>query len=146
MKKAIIIYKSRTGTTKKFGKRIHDYLINKEIIPQIKSIDEIDEFDFSEYDFIFLGCWTSGLLILMQKPEKSWIEFAQKMPKLDSTKTVLFTTYKIRTGSMFNGMRRHLEFENDSYNKYEFKSRNGELSEKNKLLIDMFLQVPINGR
>jgi flavodoxin len=139
MKKAIIIYKSRTGTTKKFGEKIHDYLINKEIISHIKSIDEIDALDFSEYDYIFLGCWTSGLLFFMQKPEKSWIEFAQKMPILDSKKTVLFTTYKIRTGSMFNGMRRHLLFENDFYNTYEFKSRNGELSENNQLLIDMFL-------
>lgn len=140
MKKAIIIYKSRTGTTEKFGKKIHEYLLNKEIVSHIKSIDEVCDFDFSEFDYIFVGCWTSGLLFFMQKPEKLWIEFAQKMPVLDSTKTVLFTTYKIRTGSMFNAMRRHLVFENDTYYKYELKSRNSELSENNQLLIDMFLQ------
>jgi hypothetical protein len=41
---------------------------------------------------------------------------------------------------MFDGMRRHLLFENDTYYKYELKSRNSELSENNQLLIDMFLQ------
>lgn len=140
MKKAIIIYKSRKGTTKKFSEKIRDYLKKKEVNSQVKSIEEIGEFEFSEYDYIFLGCWTNGLFFFMQKPEKAWIEFAKKMPVLRSKSTVLFTTYKILTGSMFREMRKRLVFENDSNGIVELKSRSCELLEGNQLLINRFLQ------
>lgn len=141
MKKAIIIYKSRTGITKKFGESIHEYLLNKNILSQIKSIDEVDKFGIEENEFVFLGCWTNGLLFFMQKPEKKWIEFAQKLPILDNNRLILFTTYKVRTGTMFDSMKRHLKFQNGSEITFGLKSRNGDLSEDNKLLIDRLIKV-----
>jgi flavodoxin len=144
MKKAVIIYRSKTGTTKKLGERIYDYLQKNGILAHIRSIDEIQNLDFLEYDFFFLGCWTSGLLFFMQRPEKSWIDFAQKLPVLKSERTILFTTYKLRTGSMFSEMRKYLRFADDSGNFYEVKSRNGQLNERILLIINKSLTLNLN--
>jgi hypothetical protein len=110
MKKAIIIYNSKTGTTKKLGEGIFDYLLVNGVHPNLISIDDFNYDNSLEYDLFFLGCWTSGLLFFLQRPEKIWIDFAQKLPYLSSDKTILFTTYKIRTGSMFREMRKYLRF------------------------------------
>jgi len=139
MKKAVIIYRSKTGTTKKLGERIYDYLHANGILANIGSIDEIDYQDLLAYDYFFLGCWTSGLLLFMQRPEKTWIDFAQKLPVLNRERTILFTTYKLRTGSMFSEMRKHLRFADDSNKFYEVKSRNGQLDRKNQCIINQIL-------
>ena len=139
MKKAIIIYRSKTGTTKKLGERIYDYLQSNGIYVKMGSIDEIGYQDLLSYDYFFLGCWTSGLLLFMQRPEKAWIDFAQKLPVLNRNRTILFTTYKLRTGSMFSEMRKHLRFSEDSDWFFEVKSRNGQLDQKNQGIIYQIL-------
>jgi hypothetical protein len=139
VKRAIIIYRSQTGTTKKLGERIYDYLQTNGILANMGSIDEIDNLDLSAYDYFFLGCLTSGLLLFMQRPEKSWIDFAQELPVLNRERTILFTTYKLRTGSMFSEMRKRLKFADDSDKYFEVKSRNGQLDQKNQNIIHQSL-------
>ena len=89
-------------------------------------------------DYIFFGCWTSGLMIMLQKPEKSWIEFAGKLPRKPEAKVALFTTYKILTGSMFRNMYKELKG-NFSPSTLELKSRERFLSEKNRQDLDRFI-------
>ena len=89
-------------------------------------------------DYIFFGCWTSGWMIMMQKPEKSWVEFTETLPSKHDTKVALFTTYKILTGSMFRKMSKELK------GKFmpptlELKSRGQYLSEKNRRDLDRFI-------
>jgi flavodoxin len=139
MKRAVIIYRSKTGTTKKLGEKICVYLHANGILADIGSIDEIDDLDLFSYDYFFLGCWTSGLLFFLQRPEKLWIDFVQKLPVLHGERTILFTTYKLRTGSMFNEMRKHLRLSGDSDKIYELKSRNGLLNQRNKNIIHQSL-------
>lgn len=139
MKRVIIIYRSKTGTTKKFGEQIFSYLQANGILPEIRSVEETNDLDLSSYHYFFLGCWTSGLLFFMQRPEKLWIDFAQKLPVLDRERTILFTTYKLRTGSMFNQMRKHLRFSDDSDKICDVKSRNGQLNQKNQDMIHQSL-------
>ena len=64
---------------------------------------------FDNPDYVFLGCWTSGLFVILQHPEAAWVEFAEILPSLPDAKLALFTTYKILTGSMFKNMYQHLE-------------------------------------
>jgi flavodoxin len=144
MKKAMIIYRSKTGTTKKLGEKIYDYLQANDILADIRSIDRIHDLELPEYDLIFLGCWTSGLLFFMQRPEKLWTDFAQKLPELKSERTILFTTYKIRTGSMFSEMKKCLRFADDSGDICEVKSRNGQLNKKNQLIIHERITLNLN--
>jgi flavodoxin len=144
MKKVIIIYNSKTGTTKKFGERIYEYILESGISADIKSINEFNSDSSSEFDFFILGCWTSGLLFILQRPEKIWIDFAQKLPEVKSERTILFTTYKIRTGSMFREMRKWLRFSDDSEKYLELKSRNGQLNEKDKMIINERLKLNLD--
>jgi flavodoxin len=138
MKQAIIIYHSKTGTTKKYGEAIGAYLNGKGFETLITSTNVFREEMLDGADYIFFGCWTSGLMIMLQKPEKSWVEFAEKLPRKQAPKVALFTTYKILTGSMFRNMYKELK------GKFappilELKARGQFLSEKNKQDIDRFI-------
>ncbi|MCX6164886.1 MAG: flavodoxin domain-containing protein [Ignavibacteriae bacterium] len=130
MKKALIIYNSKKGTTKKFGEEIGYYLNSKKINSKIIPIYDFNENEINEYNYIFLGCWTSGLFICMQHPQQDWIEFSKKLPNLKNKKVGLFTTYKFATGSMFSKMKVHLKSKIDNIS-LELKSRSGVLSESN---------------
>jgi flavodoxin len=138
MKKVVIIYNSKKGTTKRYAEQISVYLNSKKLTTQVLSIDNYSEEFIQDADYLMLGCWTSGLMVFMQNPEKDWRQFASRLPETLKAKTALFTTYKVLTGSMFKNMRKQLNGKADSC-KTEIKSRNGFLSEKDKEAIDAFI-------
>jgi flavodoxin len=137
MEKAVIIYNSRTGTTKNYAEEIASYLRKKEIESNVMSIQEYSDEVLENADYLLLGCWTSGLMFFFQRPDKHWKNFATKLPNPIKAKTALFTTYKLLTGSMFRKMCRQL---NGSVNAplTELKSLNGSLSENDKEILDNF--------
>lgn len=139
MKKAVIIYNSKTGITKKYAEEIGAYLRTKDLVTEILPIHEYRDEIIKNADYLFLGCWTGGLMILLQHPEKIWKEFALKLPDGIKSKTALFTTYKLLTGSMFKNMRKHLIGKIDSCTT-EMKSRNGSLSENDKTVLNSFIR------
>jgi flavodoxin len=138
MSNALIVYHSKTGTTKKFGFAIRDYIlslgIESKTIPSQNFIVE----DLVDVDFLFLGCWTNGLFVIMQGPEKEWVEFSRKLPDLNNKKVALFTTYKLLTGSMFARMKKQLKL-NELNLELNLKSRDINLSNENKLKIKQFI-------
>jgi len=135
MKTAVIVYHSKTGTTKKYAEEIASYLKSKGVSTRISSIQAFQGNLLSDSDLVFLGCWTNGLMFILQHPEKEWVDFATKLPSVPDVKVALFTTYKILTGSMFRNMYKQLtgKFAPPSL---ELKSRNGSLSEKDKQALD----------
>ena len=78
-------------------------------------------------------------MVILQHPDKEWKEFAAKLPDMPNGKLALFTTYKILTGSMFRNMNKQIK---DRFTKpsLELKSRDGLLSETDKLALDAFIQ------
>ena len=138
MKQAIVIYHSKTGTTKNYGEAIGVYLQGKGIDTHVTSTTVFREEMLNGADYIFFGCWTSGLMIMLQKPEQSWIEFAESLPSKKDTKVALFTTYKILTGSMFRNMYNELKGKFTPPT-LELKARGQVLSEKNRQDIDHFI-------
>ncbi|MBN1143537.1 MAG: flavodoxin domain-containing protein [Bacteroidales bacterium] len=139
MKKAVVIYQSKTGITKKFAEAIGAYAAEKGIDVQTLSIAEYTSGIAEKADYVFLGCWTSGfLLFFLQHPDGPWKQFAAGLPAL-SGKVALFTTYKVATGSMFNSMRKHLRMD-ASKPVVELRSRNGSISEEHKVALDAFLK------
>jgi flavodoxin len=136
MRKALIIYCSQRGTTKKFAEEIGKFLEKDTIETNILSIYKCSMDDIKNADYIFLGCWTSGLMIILQHPEKIWVEFANKITDFHGKKIALFTTYKLATGSMFKNMKKHIKNGNIEL---ELKSRNGLLSEMNKTDIQKYI-------
>lgn len=138
MKKAWIIYQSRTGITKRFAGELGKYLETKGLEVKVTSIQEHKD-GFEELpDILMLGCWTAGFMLMFQHPDKSWKKFAAGLPDLAKSKTALFTTYKIATGSMFKSMQKHLAGKSAEVS-LELKSRNGMLSEAHQQSIDQFL-------
>jgi flavodoxin len=138
--KAAIIYHSKRGTTQKYAAEIAFYLKKKGIESKVTSIQKFKNNDIEDVDYIFFGCWTSGLFVILQHPEKEWKAFAMALPQNKTAKTALFTTYKLCTGSMFGNMKKLLR---DKTNEASLllQSRDGELTENNRFLIDKFLEI-----
>lgn len=139
MKKAIVIYNSKTGTTKKYAEEIGAYLKTQDLEVSTLSIQEYNAEILDNADYLLLGSWTNGLMFFLQHPDKAWNDFAAGLPDSIESKTALFTTYKIRTGSMFNRMRKQLTGHIESCST-EMKSCNGMLSESDKTVLDNFIQ------
>ena len=138
MKKAVIIYQSKTGTTMKYAEEIGAYLNTKGIDAQVYSIMQYKDGVLDDADYVLLGCWTSGLMVILQHPEKKWVEFANELPRMPDTKLALFTTYKILTGSMFRNMYKRLKGKFNSP-ALKLESRNNILSESDKEALDNFI-------
>ena len=56
-----------------------------------------------------------------------------------TAKSALFTTYKLKTGSMFSNMKKHLQGKTLDAS-LALQSRDGELSAFHKNLIDIFIE------
>ena len=139
MKTAVILYHSKTGTTKKYAEEISKYLQSSGLDTQVTSIQTYSEDMLNNADYVLFGCWTSGLMVILQHPEKEWVDYAAKLPSMPDVKVALFTTYKILTGSMFKNMSKHLK------GKFpapilELKSRNGFLSVADKEKLDSIIK------
>lgn len=139
MSKTLIIYNSHTGITKKYAEEISNYLQEKKIEATVVSIEDFKPEFIKDTDRILFGCWTHGLMIFLQHPEKKWVKFVKDFPDLNRAKTGLFTTYKLATGSMFKKMRKVLLHKSiDPV--LELKSKDGSLSDNDKVLLDDFIQ------
>ena len=140
MKKAAILYNSSTGTTQHYAREIGAYLKQKGLEVQLSSIQEYrsDPQVLDGADYVLLGCWTKGLMIIFQHPEKAWKAFAGSLPRIPDVKLGLFTTYQLAAGSMFKNMYRHLQ-EKFAAPALELKSRTGSLSLQDRQPLDQFM-------
>lgn len=136
--RALILYNSRTGTTERFAEEIGDFLLRQGIDSKVASIFKFSPQDLEGVDIVMLGCWTSGLMITFQRPERTWTEFAGTLPNLRDKKVGLFTTYTLATGSMFREMKKHLRTSSGEIT-LELKSRNGHLNDDHKEQLSSFL-------
>ena len=134
MKRALITYCSKTGITKGFSYQIESACRESGLETTLMSVDKFDKSALTGADYLFLGCWTSGLMVMLQHPEKTWVEFAKSLPDLTGKRIVLFTTYKLATGSMFRRMKRILKCRPSDI-VLELKSRDTTLSESNHELL-----------
>ena len=130
--KAFVTYLSKTGITRKYASEIDAVLRNNQVESTIQNIHDANPSDAVEADLVLLGAWCHGLFILLQHPDKPWLEFARKLPDLSGKKVALFTTYKLATGSMFKKMQKQLKLA-DNQPVEIFKSKNGSLSEEDKV-------------
>lgn len=65
---------------------------------------------------------------LKKNKSKEWVAFAKKLPAIENMKLVLFTTYKLATGSMFRKMKAQLKYGSGSL-KLQLKSKKSRLIE-----------------
>ena len=138
MKRAVIVYRSRTGTTRRLAEEIGRFLASRDVEPRVVSVGDCDVQALREIDFLLLGCWTSGLMIVRQHPDQPWIDFVRAIPSTAAPRVGLFTTYKLATGSMFPQMRGHLA-DRLPTPRLELKSRSGTLSEASRRALEQFI-------
>lgn len=129
--KAFVTYLSKTGITRKYASEIDALLRANQVESIMQNIHDADPSNAAEADLVLLGAWCHGLFILLQHPDKPWVEFARQLPDLSGKKVALFTTYKLATGSMFRKMQKQLKLGEDQRVEI-FKSRNGSLSKEDK--------------
>lgn len=138
MSKALVIYLSKKGTTKYFGHNIASYLKEKGVDCKVLSFHDAKPQDITGYDMVLLGCWTHGLFVAFQHPEKQWQKFAQQVPPLNGSKLALFTTYKIATGSMFRNMQKALG-KNGEKVQLTLKAKSEKINHEHRAALDKFL-------
>ena len=132
MARAVVVYRSHSGVTRRYGEAIGAFLNGKGIATQVVSVGDCDMAALHGADYVFLGCWTSGLFVIGQHPDEPWLAFVRDMPSLGTgagagPRIALFTTYKLRTGSQFPRMRTALAGKTPAP-ELELQSRNGLLS------------------
>jgi len=143
VKKAIVVYRSHSGVTRRYGEEIGAFLTARDIAAQVVSVGECDMTTLADADYLLLGCWTSGLFVIRQHPDEPWLAFVRDMPALPTApdarpKVALFTTYQLRTGSQFPKMRAALAGKTASP-RLELKSRDGHLSAADERSLEQFL-------
>jgi flavodoxin len=137
--KALVVYQSKEGTTKKMAEEIASELQHKNVDVKVGSIYDITHQDIDNADRLYVGCWTSGMILFNQGPDKDWMKFASNLPIGTEKKTTLFTTYKVATGSMFKRMRRALSYRGLRISNNALKSKNGNLSPLQKQILSQSL-------
>jgi sulfite reductase alpha subunit-like flavoprotein len=140
MPTAAVIYCSATWTTAGLAEDIAGHPRERGLEAMVASFDECDAAALADVDYLFLGCWTHGLFVVGQHPEKVWVEFARGLPRLERPRVALFTTYKILTGSMFRRMRRELRDKAPRIG-LELKSRGTRLTDDGRRALDRFLEA-----
>jgi hypothetical protein len=139
-KTAAVIYRSRSGTTRRFAEEIAAYLRTQGVEPHVTSVGECDMSALADVDLLLLGCWTNGLMIVLQHPDEPWLAFARDLPRITRARVGLFTTYKLATGSMFAKMRQRLVGKTPAIS-LELKSRDGHLSTSDKEALARFVSA-----
>ncbi len=138
MTTAAIVYCSATWTTAGLAEDIERHLKARGIDTRIAAIGEIDPASLGEVDYLFLGCWTHGWFVVNQHPDRVWVEWTEELPRLERPRVALFTTYKLRTGSMFPRMRRALRDRTPAA-ELELKSKGRTLTDDGRRALDRFL-------
>jgi flavodoxin len=112
--KVSIVYSTKTGRTKKASQQIHELLSQKGHTCELQNIKSADPESVLASDIIIIGCWTAGLIYILQHPQKEYFCFLKKISDLSQKKIILFCTYKIAIGKMLDKMARPILDKNAS--------------------------------
>ena len=140
MTTAFVVYCSATWTTAGLAEEIARHLRGRGIETTVAAFGECEPDALARVDLLFLGAWTHGLFVVAQHPEASWVEWTRELPRLDGPRVGLFTTYKLRTGSMFRRMREALRPTGARIG-VEIKSRGTALTDEGRRALDAFVDA-----
>ena len=104
--KAAVLYYSHKGKTAGYAREITMYLWSKGLNVSLSSVSDAVPEKLSDCDFLVSRCWTCGWFVVGQHPHKRWKAFSRRIRGLvKAERTLFFTTYKFRTGSMYTCMK-----------------------------------------
>jgi hypothetical protein len=94
--RAVIIYNSLTGTTRKAAYRIASELRALRVEATPVPIDEVDEATVADVDLVIVGTWTDGIVVVGQKPAGR--RKLRGLPSLAGKRAVVYCTYAVDPG------------------------------------------------
>jgi flavorubredoxin len=94
--KAVVIYESLTGNTKRAAGMIGAELRRQGVAATAMPITAIDYQALEEADVVIVGTWTDGLILVGQKPGRAGR--LKKLPYITGKKAVGYVTYAIDCG------------------------------------------------
>ena len=137
--RAIVLYYSHKGKTAAYAREIAMYLWSRGVSVRLSAVSDAVPEDLERCDFLISGCWTCGWFVIGQHPHARWKDFARQIQdRVEASRTLLFTTYRIRTGSMLTRMKRTLGITARQQIPF-LKSRSGRLTPEDKATLDHFI-------
>lgn len=101
--KAIVIYESLTGNTRKAGELIAGELRSSGIEAKACRIEAVDLQWLSESDLVVVGTWVDGLFFFGQRPGRPWK--LAKLPVIDGKMTAIYVTYALDCGKTLDKLQ-----------------------------------------
>lgn len=95
--KAVVIYESLTGNTRKAAGLIAAELGRQGVPATVSPITAIDYQALEDADLVIVGSWTDGLLFFGQKPGRAGR--LRKLPFISGKRCVVFCTYAVDCGA-----------------------------------------------
>lgn len=105
--RAVIIYNSLTGTTRKAAYRIASELKALRVEATPIPIDEVDEAAVASADLVVVGTWTDGIVVLGQKPAGR--KRLRGLPSLAGKRAVVYCTYAVDPGQTLSKLVAEVE-------------------------------------
>lgn len=137
--KATVLYYSHKGKTAGYAREIAMFLWSQGVSVSLCAITEFDSSRLAGSDLLITGCWTCGWFVVGQHPHERWVEASRRLAGiLPAERTLLFTTYRIRTGCLFSRMKKVLGI-NSSSPVHCLKSKTGRLTDADKLQLQLFV-------
>lgn len=100
--KAVVIYESLTGNTRKAAGFIGAQLERRGVDTTVASITAVPYQALAEADLVIVGSWTDGLVLFGQRPGRAGR--LKKLPYISGKRCAVFCTYAIDAGSVLDKM------------------------------------------
>ncbi len=105
--KAVVIYESLTGNTRKAAGLIAAELGRQGVPATVSPITAIDYQALEDADLVIVGSWTDGLLFFGQRPGRAGR--LRKLPFIAGKRCVVFCTYAVDSGATLDKLVAILE-------------------------------------
>lgn len=100
--KAVVIYESLTGNTRKAAGFIGAQLERRGVETTVASITAVPYQALAEAELVIVGSWTDGLVLFGQRPGRAGR--LKKLPYISGKRCAVFCTYAIDAGSVLDKM------------------------------------------
>lgn len=98
--KAVVIYESLTGNTRKAAGFIGAHLERNGVEATVANITSVPYQALAEADLVIVGTWTDGLVLIGQRPGRSGR--LRKLPYISGKRCAVFVTYAIDAGRVLD--------------------------------------------
>ncbi len=100
--KAVVIYESLTGNTRKAAGHIGVQLQRRGVATTVANITSVPYQALAEADLVVVGTWTDGLFFVGQRPGRSGR--LKTLPYISGKRCAVFCTYAIDSGHVLDKM------------------------------------------